>query len=1022
MKAKKLIEVALPIKEISAESVRDKSIRHGHISTLHLWWARRPLPVCRAIVFASLVPDPLDEKCPQAFKDAVEYLLNPKDDKITQYQYTPYNDIPYTAVVDPMEDNLRNRLMMFIGKFSEKCQKDMLAGKNTPPKEQIEDGCLIKWENRNNAKVLRIARELIWVSYNAERNTNIGFETLHKNFSEAFEAIKNAENALYDVVDRHIISAEIENLEETLENAIDNFLSQMPSVFDPFAGGGAIPLEAARLGCRSFGNDINPVAHIVEKGSAELPQKFGKQICYSQAEFDKIYGEDGYVLLAEKGLSKDARGFYLIPNRLAFDVEYYIKKIIKNTEAEVGHLYPTDDNGNKPVAYYWARTIKCSNPSCGAEVPMLKGFYLCNLPKSKKYYYLKPTVSDNSISFDVQKGKYEAAGFLKSRECSLTCPCCGNITSGKDVKEKCFNHNVSERILAVIKETNSGKSYESPSQKDLEACSKQYKVDFKPEGLLPKNDSQNLKIPLWGYDSWASMFSNRQLYTMEAFVRNFKSISTSLGSTNYAKAVITYLAMWIDRLAVANTTFGRWSDARETIVALFSKQAIPMMFDYPESNPFCNSSGSAQNQLEWIVGYIESESYTEFSASFANASSGEKSQFGKKSIAAVVTDPPYYDAIAYADLSDFFYSWLKITLGDIYSLNFATPQTPKTEECTAIKHHFNGDEEKAKKHFEDKLTQVFDAIEQQTTDVVSIMFAHQSTKAWTTLCNSILSARMNITGSWPMDTERDVRPMAVAGAALESSVTVACRPSERKGYGDYKSVKKDIERKVSEEVESLYELGFRGADLLTACFGQAVSEFGKYKSVEKSDGSEVTVAELLEMARNAAFNALLKGVQGDDFTKFYIGWLQLNGTGETDFDDATKFTRVGVNVNIKDIQQEGLLILEGKKMHIAMADEHIGGSSVEGIRPEDSPISQAHRFILLNKEEDREKILRFVRDICPEASSPLWRLLATLKELLPANDDQKQVVSILQNAEDFRQHCHEDYKPKEGNLFDNMDI
>jgi hypothetical protein len=250
---------------------------------------------------------------------------------------------------------------------------------------------------------------------------------------------------------------------------------------------------------------------------------------------------------------------------------------------------------------------------------------------------------------------------------------------------------------------------------------------------------------------------------------------------------------------------------------------------------------------------------------------------------------------------------------------------------------------------------------------------------------------------------------------------VACRPSERKGYGDFKSVKKDIEQKVSEEVESLYELGFRGADLLTACFGQAVSEFGKYKSVEKSDGSEVTVAELLEMARNAAFDSLLKGVQGDDFTKFYIGWLQLNGTSETDFDDATKFTRVGVNVNIKDIQQEGLLILEGKKMHIAMADEHIGGSSIEGTRPEDSPINQAHRFILLYREGDRGKILRFVRDICPDSSSPLWRLLATLKELLPANDDQKQIVGILQNADDLRQHCHEEYKPIQGNLFEGIE-
>ena len=175
------------------------------------------------------------------------------------------------------------------------------------------------------------------------------------------------------------------------------------------------------------------------------------------------------------------------------------------------------------------------------------------------------------------------------------------------------------------------------------------------------------------------------------------------------------------------------------------------------------------------------------------------------------------------------------------------------------------------------------------------------------------------------------------------------------------------------------------------------------------------------MARNAAFESLLKGVQGDDFTKFYIGRLQLNGTGETDFDDATKFTRVGVNVNINDIKQEGLLILEGKKMHIAMAEEHIGGS-VEGTRPEDSPINQAHRFIILYRQGDRGALLRFVREICPDSSSPLWRLLATLKELLPANDDQKQIVGILQNADDLRQHCHEEYKPKQGDLFEGMEI
>lgn len=184
-KANRLIEISLPIKEISAESVRDKSIRHGHISTLHLWWARRPLPVCRAVVFASLVPDPEDSRCPLAFRDAVDAILRPKNDPTTSMEYRPYDDIPYTAVSDHMEDNRRNRLMMFIGKFSDRCQQNMKQGKSTPAGEQLSDGSLIKWENKNNPRIIGMARELIWVAYHAERNTEASYETLHNEFVAA---------------------------------------------------------------------------------------------------------------------------------------------------------------------------------------------------------------------------------------------------------------------------------------------------------------------------------------------------------------------------------------------------------------------------------------------------------------------------------------------------------------------------------------------------------------------------------------------------------------------------------------------------------------------------------------------------------------------------------------------------------------------------------------------------------------------------------------------------------------------
>ena len=1016
MKAKKLIEVAMPIKEISAESVRDKSIRHGHISTLHLWWARRPLPCCRAVVFASLVPDPLDENCPKAFGDAIDDLLNSGKAKSI---YKPYKDIPYTAILDPVEDNRRNRLMAFIGQFSDKCQSNMLKGKATPPKEQLSDYSLIKWESKDNPEILGIARKLIWVAYNAELDSSKSYTELAAEFDSAYKAITDAEKTLYGTVDRHIECDANWDLEIALKDAIEKFQNRMPSVFDPFAGGGAIPLEAARLGCRSFGNDINPVAHIIEKGSAEFPQKYGKPIVYSKAEFERIYGEDGIKLFHEKsnddgiGWRVDTKNYYL-KNRLSFDVEYFAKKILKETEAQVGYLYPPDEWGRKPVAYYWARTAKCSNPSCGAEVPLLRGFYLCNTPKKK--VYLDPIINGNQVSFTLKEGVCKIKEW--NHRGNMTCTCCGNVTNVDDVKKQSKTVGLKNRLLAVISEGDNSKNYSLPSENVLNVMAKGVPSVERPQEMLPINYIQAFPVCSWGFSHWGDLFTDRQIFVISVFLDHFNSVTDKFAENEYYAALKVFLAIWIDRIAIANTSFGVYHTSREKLERIMSRQSIALAFDYPESNPFCGLSGSADNQLDWIVRYLETESNSAFSAQFANASSGNKMQFPEKGITATITDPPYYDAIGYADCSDFFYVWLKRTLGGVFPILFATPQTPKTEECTALKHHQGGTEEKAKKHFESKLTQIFDAIELQTSDVVSIMFAHQSTEAWTTLCNSILGARMNITGSWPMDTEMQ-GALKTDMAFLESSVTVACRPSERRGFGDFNEVKAAIEQNVSEEVESLYQLGFRGADLLTACFGQAVSEFGHYKTVEKADGSEVSVAELLELARNAAFNTLLKGVQGDVYTRFYIGWLQMNGAGDADYDDATKFTRVGLPVDIQDVKNKNLLVGDGKNIHLAMAQEHLGDKgAVIGTRPEDSLIEQVHRAMLLYKSEDRALLLALIKNVAQDENGPFWRLLASLKELLPANDDLKQVEGLLQNAADLRESSKE--KPREviGDLFD----
>jgi putative DNA methylase len=993
--AKKLIEVAMPIKEISAESVRDKSIRHGHISTLHLWWARRPLPVCRAVVFASLVPDPLDEDCPQAFRDAFKLLLDRQNGVDV---YKPYEDIPYTAAPDPMEDNLRNRLLMFIGKFSDTYIENEKRGKITPAKDQLSSASLIKWDNKNDEEIIGKARRLIWVAHNAKNGASA--TELLADFDKHYGAIKSAVSELYNTPDRHVESEAVKQKEASLHKAIEAFLDKMPRVFDPFAGGGAIPLEASRLGCRSYGNDINPVAHIIQKGSLEFPQKYGKPIIYSRDKFIQRYGEEEYRGFVADNPLYAASGKVKVENRLAFDVEFYAKELIRRAEAEIGHFYPADEKGRKPIAYYWARVGTCSNPSCRAEVPLLKGFYLAN--KSDKQVYLKPIITGNKIDFAIGKGKFGAEGWMDKS--ALKCPICGSVTDAESIRQQVASFQISERMLAVIYHgENNEKAYRLPTPEEINVL-KSIPILEAPHEKLPNvTRLTGGFIVAWGYTEWGQMFAPRQLLVMQTLVNTLNKLKSAFdGESEYGKAISTYLGILIDRVAAILNSFGRWHVSGEKMETPFSRQAIPMMFDYPEGNPFSFATGSARNNIDWILRFITSECDYPFSTNLNNASSGEKEQFSEKSITAVVTDPPYYDAIAYADLSDFFYVWLKRTLGDVFPANFATPQTPKSGECTALKHHHEGSVKKAVLHFENKLLQIFDAIEHQTSDVVSIMFAHQTTEAWTTLCNSILGARLNITGSWAIDTEMANRSVGLAGAALESSVTVSCKPASREGFGEYREVKKAIERKVEEEVAELYALGFRGADLLTACFGKAVGEFGKYERVEKASGDEVTVAELLEMTRESAFNALLKGFKGDDFTKFYIGWLELYSFTDSDFDDAAKFTRIGLSINVADLFAHDIFVKNGNKQSLADLAHRTATNKRLGENPNSSLIDQAHRAMSLYKRGDRRALLDFIGRVAPSADASFWRVLTSLDELLPKGmDDQKQAAGLLENKENL---------------------
>lgn len=996
---KKLIEVAMPIKEISSECVRDDRIQHGHLSSLHKWWARRPLPVCRAVVFASLVPDPLDEYCPKTFCDAIEILLGSSNNPIhfngmSIDAYKPYADIPWTALFDPMEDNQRNRLQMFIGKYSAEMQQYLL-GKGSKPSASklLSDTSLVKWESKNNEFIIDKARKLIFVSHQCiNLKSKLSAQELIAKYESLFNNILGREQELYNIHNRHIQTENSSQSNQKLLDAIEIFLNEMPRVFDPFAGGGAIPLEASRLGCRSYGNDLNPVAHIIQKGSLEFPQKYGKPIIYDKDEFIKIYGSHKFDKhptpdkLFKDGESIGAK----VTNRLSFDVSYYAKKALEITQGEIGSIYPADKDGVSPRIYYWIRVGYCMNPSCKAEIPLMKQFYVCNT--EAKQVYLKPIINGTVVSFDLEYGKCELEGWIKGG--NLKCPCCNNITTSEMLKQQFITGITFDKLVCIIKDGDKGKQYSKPSAVDIEILSKVPIAINRPREKLPVKYTKAMAFCLWGFEEWGQLLSDRQLYAINSLIKNVQSLEIHDSDPEYAKAIRTYLGIWIDRMAARLTKFGIIDLGGEKVVDLFGLQAIQMVFDYPEVNLL------KLEQLSWIEKYIESESIIPFVTNLSNASSGEKRQFEENYITVVVTDPPYYDAIAYADLSDFFYIWLKRSIGDLYPLTFSTPQTPKSEECTALKHH-HGSNEKANVHFENTLLKIFDAIEYQTSDLVSIMFAHQSTQAWTTLCNSILGARMNITGSWAIGTEKK-GGLKENKAFLSSSVTVCAKPTMQIGIGNFKNVKLAIEETVSKEVEELYKLGFRGADLLTACFGQAVSEFGKYQAVEKADGSEVTVAELLVMAKESAFNALLKGFEGDDYTKFYIGWLQLYGFTESDFDDAAKFSKVGLNINVGDLFKENILIKNTNKQTLGTYKQRIEASKNLGEKVNSHLIDEVHKAMSLYKGTNRKSLLQYIAKIAKSPDVSFWRVLTSMVEVLPmGSDDHKVASELLSNKENL---------------------
>jgi putative DNA methylase len=975
----RLIEVALPIREISAESVRDKSLRHGHISTLHLWWARRPLAASRAIVFASIVPDPDHPDCPAEFRQAVlKYLRDDVPAELKAYRrgrdlkrdpdpYKPYADIPDTA---------RNRLLTFIAKWSPEWQsfEKGLAKKQPPPAEMLDDRSLVKWDtsdprNEQGRAVLAIARELALVANGGK----------------------------------------------------------IPTLLDPFSGGGAIPLEATRLGFQAFANDYNPVAYLILRATCEFPQKFGKpgKRTMEREEYGQIKREEINV-----------------DNVLAYDVEYWAKWILERVRQRIGHLYPSGKDGLPVVGYLWARTVPCSNPSCQAEIPLLRTLMVCD--KAEKRIALTLKVEGKKTFFGIAKNaaiQRKEGTTIGGGDCR--CPICEQVTPVEDVRRAGLNGKLGECMTAVIVDLPNGKDYRSPEQTDLiafqEAQNLARTLEHPSEYIVPEINApsaspnagshRSISVDIYGYKTFGTLYNDRQLVSMQTLTACLVEAELELKKYydgDYTDAVIGYLGLWVSRNSMRFTNMGRFDSGGETFQSPFASQSIAMVWDYAEPSPFNETTGGCLSQLDWMLRVIhhETPNFETVHLAPAKVSIGDGSHLKLENsiIDVVVTDPPYFDSIAYADLSDFFYIWLKRGLSNTFPIAFNTPQTPKSQEAVAHKHRHEGNRDKGKEHFQAKLAEVFLEAKRicKTNGVVAVMFAHQSTEAWTALINALLNAGLTVTATYPIDTELKNRAVALGVAALESSITVVCRPREISSATSFRDVRREVEQSVAESVHRFWDYGFRGADLIVACYGPAVGVFGRYSRVERADGTPVTVPELLDLARQSALKAIAGEFTGDPLSRLYFVWANLYGISEQSWDDARLVIQIGgESENAMEVARErSLFVVDGATCRLALLKDrinhkHLGDESAAPL------IDQLHHAMQLWKEEKRGDLVTYLRANALLDHVPYWKLAQALFEVMPRDEeDWKLIASLLGERETLRLEAKRSEQPKQQSMFD----
>jgi len=867
---KKLIEVALPLDDINAAASREKSIRHGHPSTLHLWWARRPLAAARAVIFAQMVNDPCYQQ-----GEGFKYGVNKKEAEIK-----------------------REKLFAII--------RD-----------------LVKWENTNNEEVLNRAREAIKQSWR-----------------ETCELNKN-----------HLQADELFNPDK------------LPAFHDPFAGGGAIPLEAQRLGLEAYASDLNPVAVMINKAMIEIPPKFA-----GQKPVGPVPASDKGTKKSNKDSFEDWSG----AKGLAEDVRRYGHWMREEAYKRIGHLYPKikitkDMAKDRPdlkgyigqeltvIAWLWARTVKSPNPAFSqVDVPLAKSFVLSS--KRGKEALVEPVIEGDSYRFEVRLGvpPTDAKNGTKlGRGANFNCLFSETPINPKYIYAEAQAGHLGQRLMAIVAEGKKGRVYLSPTD-EMEQVATSATPDWKPEALMPENPRW-FSPPMYGMKSYGDLFTSRQLVALTTFsdlvpearnkaIQDAKAAGMAddglgidaggTGATAYGDALAVYLGFVNEQVANHSSTICGWNSANAQMRSVFSRQAIPMTWDYAESNIFCSSSGSFNNLFERMIKGFSALGQGKPGKSFQLDAAIQTVSQHKL----ISTDPPYYDNIGYADLSDFFYVWMRRSLRSIYPDLFATMAVPKAEELVATPYR-HGSKEKAETFFLDGMTRAIQNMAEKGHPAfpVTIYYAFKQSETkesstantgWETFLDAVIRAGFSIDGTWPMRTEMANRMIGSGTNALASSVVLVCKKRHTNAESiSRRQFQRELREKMPEALEAMIggETGqtpIAPVDLAQAAIGPGMAIYSQYDSILDADGSRMSVHEALVLI-NRAITDYLNPESGsfDADTQFCSGWFDQYGWSSGAFGEADTLARAK-GTSVDGVHDAGVIESGGGKVKLFKWQEY----------------------------------------------------------------------------------------------------